>query len=221
MTMNIKGAIFDMDGTLVDSLMVWDVLWSRFGEKFLNDPTFHPDTDADKAVRTMTLRDAMNFIHERYNIAESGAALLDTANEMMREFYFNDVKLKPGVREFLDYLTEKGVKMCIASATSTDLLDIAIDHCDLRKYFPKIFSCGAIGKGKDVPDIYLLALDYLGTDKAETWVFEDSYVALCTASGIGLPTVGIYDKYNFDTDKLEAKSTIYIPDGGKLSSLID
>ena len=65
--MNIKAAIFDMDGTLIDSLMVWDVLWCRFGEKYLNDKSFSPSEEDDKKVRTLTLKDAMNLIHNNYN----------------------------------------------------------------------------------------------------------------------------------------------------------
>ena len=92
MLSNIKGAIFDMDGTLVDSLMLWDVLWEKFGVKFLKREGFRPLKDDDKIVRTKTLKDAMDHIHSVYNIGSSGEELLETANELMINFYSNDVE---------------------------------------------------------------------------------------------------------------------------------
>lgn len=155
MLMNIKGAIFDMDGTLIDSLMVWDVLWDKFGEMFLKDKKFRPNKDDDKAVRTMTLRDAMYYLHSVYRLGNCGEELLETANEIIMDFYSNEVTVKKDVVEFLEYCHTNGVKMCIASATDIRLIQIAIEHCHLEKYFSQIFSCAEIGKGKDELDIYL------------------------------------------------------------------
>ena len=84
--------------------------------------------------------------------------------------------------------------MVLASATDPILIELGLAHCDMNKYFKAILSCAVIGKGKEEPDIYLEAQRILGTPAEETWVFEDSYVALRTAHGIGMPTVGIYDK---------------------------
>ena len=217
--MNISGAIFDMDGTLVNSLIFWDVLWEEFGNRYLGGEKFYPDLEADKTIRTCVLSQAMDYFHERFKIGENGADLLNTANEVFKDCYVNRVELKDGVKEFLNYLKAKNVKMCIASATDKALLVYAMERCGLYEYFDTIISCADIGKGKDQPDIYYAALDKLGTDKETTWVFEDSYVALHTANAIGLPTVGIYDKFNFDQDKMEKLATHYIADGETLMKL--
>jgi len=208
--MVISGAIFDMDGTLVDSLMIWDVLWSKLGEKYRNDPAFQVSETVDKNVRTMTLEAAMEYVHQEYNMAKSGKELLDVANDIIAKFYATQVQLKPGVLELLDCLLNKQIPMCIASATDIRLIKIAMAHCGLEKYFPKIFSCADIGKGKDCPDIYLAAQEYLGSEIEETWVFEDSAVAVCTAHGIGMKTVGIFDRYNYGQDVLQQTADIYI-----------
>ncbi|MBQ8868687.1 MAG: HAD family phosphatase [Oscillospiraceae bacterium] len=218
--MNIKGAIFDMDGTLINSLIFWDVLWEEFGNRYLGGERFYPDLEADKAIRTMVLAEAMDHYHERFKIGESGADLLNTANEVFKDCYVNRVELKDGVKEFLDYLKAKGVKMCVASATDKALLVYAMERCGLYEYFDTILSCADVGKGKDQPDIYYNALEVLGTDMDNTWVFEDSYVALRTANGMGLNTVGIYDKFNFDQDKMEKLATHYIADGETLMKLV-
>lgn len=217
--MEIKSAIFDMDGTLVDSLMVWDVLWHKFGDKYLGGRPFAPTPEDDKAIRTLPLKNAMELVHTNYNIGKSGQELLDETNEMMVDFYSNTVQLKSGVKEFLENLYNKGVKMCIASATAPNLVKIAMEHCEINKYFPKVFSCGDLGLGKDKPDIYLLAQQYLGTEISETWVFEDSFVAIKTAHDIGMNTVGIYDKFNPYQEEIKKIANHYIADGETLLKL--
>ena len=217
--MDIKVAIFDMDGTLVDSLMLWEMLWSTFGERYLNDKSFAPSIEDDKKVRTLTLKDAMHLIHKNYKLGESGEELLALANAIMNDFYANRVELKSGVGEFLEYCKHKGVKMCIASATAPELLDVAMKHCDIGKYFLKVFSCGTIGKGKEEPDVFLQAAEFLGAEIKETWLFEDSLTAIETATKIGMPTVGIYDRYNFGQDRIKKIATEYIAEGETLLKL--
>lgn len=215
----IKGAIFDMDGTLIDSLCLWDRMWEAFGVRFLGDAGFRPGADADKAVRTMTLKDAMAMIHDTYSFADSGEALLAAANEIIRDFYAKEVQLKPGVREFLEECYSRGINMCIASATGPKLLQTAIDHCGIGHYFSGILSCGVLGKGKDQPDIYLAAMEHLGTGKEETCVFEDSAVAIDTAHRLGMKTVAIYDRYNYGQEQMRATADEYIADGETLMKL--
>lgn len=217
---NITGAIFDMDGTLVDSLMVWDVLWKRLGKKYLDDESFRPDPVTEKAVRTLTLLDAMTLVHKNCGVGKSGDELWRFTTDMMVDFYENDVKMKAGALEFLEYLHQKGVKMCIASATAPDLIKIAMKTCGLDKYFSKIISCNDVGKGKEHPDIFIAAHEYLGTQKESTWVFEDSAVAIETAARVGYKTVGIYDRYNFGTELIEKTATVFIGEGESLAKLI-
>ena len=220
MLKNIKGAIFDMDGTLVDSLMLWNIIWAKFGSLFCEDGVFAPSEKDDKAIRTMTLKDAMDYIHSRYNIGKTGIELFDKANEIINDFYSNEVMLKDGVAEFLEYCKAKGIKMCIASASDMEFLKIVAKRCDIEKYFVDIISCVDVGKGKEEPDIYLKAMEILGTTADETCIFEDSHVAICTADKLGIRTVGIYDKYNYGQEEIKKTATVYIAQGDTLKSLI-
>ena len=218
--LDVKAAIFDMDGTLVDSLMLWDILTEAMAKAYPHKVGTVITEEDDKAIRVLPLRDGMQLLHDHYGIADSGEELFRLATDTFADFYANRVQLKAGVRDFLDYLQARGVKMCIASATAPDLVESAMDHCGIRHYFDTVFSCGVLGKGKDTPDIYLMAMEHLGEDMAHTWVFEDAFVAIQTATGIGMQTVGIYDKYNPYQDEIKAMATHYIEPGETLMKLV-
>ena len=218
---NIKGAIFDMDGTLIDSLMLWNIIWERFGEVFCESKKFVPSESDDKKVRTMTLKEAMYYLHSRYDIGNNGQDLLDEANRIIIDFYSKEVKLKDGVREFLEYCYNKKIKMCIASATDINLIKIAVEHCDIGKYFKNILSCAEIGKGKEHPDIYIKAQECLGTETEEICIFEDSHIAIDTADKLGMKTIGIYDKYNYGQEEIKKIASAYVAEGETLVKLID
>ena len=218
--MNIRAALFDMDGTLVDSLMYWDLLWKKLGVMYLGDPTFVPNEQDDRAVRTLPLSEAMALIHKNYHFGESAAEVHTVAKNAIVDLY-HEVEAKEGAIAFLDYLTARGVKIALATATDPRLVKIALAHCGLEKYFPTVFSCSEIGRGKEFPDVFLLAADHLGEPIDATWVFEDSLVAVETASRAGFPTVGIYDRYNDYGDRLQKAATLYIGKGETLCKLID
>ena len=219
--MKITGAIFDMDGTLVDSLGFWDILWKSLGEMYLGDKSFRPDSVTEKAVRTSTLYDASAIIHRNCGIGESEDALFKVVDEMLFQHYEKTVEMKKGAPEFLEYLHKEGVKMCVATATAPHLLKVLMDKFGLQKYFPKVFSCSEVGHGKERPEVFLAAHEWLGTDKEKTYVFEDSVVAVETAVKAGFRTVGIYDKYGFSQDKIKALSEFYIGKDESLLKLID
>lgn len=218
--MKIKGAIFDMDGTLINSLICWKDIWAAMADKYLDGEEGFPGEEIDKKLRTMTLLEGMEMIHSVRGIGKDGQELWEFCNALIADFYRNKVEMKLGAMEFLKYLHEGGVKMCIASASALDMVEIAAERCELGKYIPKLLSSCDYGCGKDRPDVYLGALEYLGTPIEETWVFEDSLVALKTAKGIGMPVVGIYDAYNFGHEEMREISDYYIADGEGLDKLI-
>lgn len=218
--MDFSAAIFDMDGTLIDSLLIWDVLWQDLGKRFLTGAVFRPTKLDDKAIRTMTLKDAMALIHDHYNIGDSAQELLHIANDLIATFYATRVQLKPGVMAFLQKMQESGAKMCIATATAPELIKLAMEHCGLTPFFSRVFSCGDLGKGKDEPDIFLAACKHLRVKPQDTWVFEDSLTAIRTASDLGMKTVAVYDRYNFGQEEMQQIATHYISEGETLLKLL-
>ena len=218
--MNIKGAIFDMDGTLVNSMIFWDVLWKLIGDAYCDGKPFRPTTELENEMRTMTTMGVCNALHEYYGMGKTPEEIYGVYADALVDFYANKIEAKAGALEYLEYLHSKGIPMCVASGTAADLIEISLKRCGMHKYFGKIFSCVDIGAGKDKPDIYLAALEYLGTPKDETWVFEDAYIAIHTASELGLHTVGIHDAANPYQDKIEEEATYYIADGETLMKLV-
>ena len=128
--------------------------------------------------------------------------------------------MKEGVVKFLDFCLEKGIKMCIASATDVSLLKVVIEKFSFDKYFSDVLSCADIGKGKEEPDVFIKALDTLGTELSETCVFEDSQVAIETAHKAGFMTVGIFDRNNYGQDIIKKTADLYIGENETLLKLI-
>lgn len=211
--MNIKAAIFDMDGTLVNSLTFWEYAWPKFGAKYLGKEDFYPSAEDDKAIRTMTMVGCWEHMVKQYGFPKSAKELASETNDLCEKYYMEVVDVKEGTLEFLEYLKSKGIRMCVASATAKYLVEKVVKRFGLDKYMETVISCADIGKGKDCPDVFIAAAKYLGAEISETCVFEDSALAVKTAKTAGFKTVGIYDKYNYDHDILKANSDIYIADG--------
>ena len=217
--MKITGAIFDMDGTLIDSLGFWDILWEKLGETYLGDKSFRPDPVTERAVRTSTLYDAAAIIHRNCGIGESEESLFKTVDALLLWHYEENVEMKKGAIDFLEYLLSRGVRMCVATATAPHLLEVLMKKFGLKRFFPRVFSCNDVGHGKESPAVFDAAHAWLGGERETTFVFEDSVVAVETAVKAGYKVVGVYDKYGFAEEKIEALSTVYIDKNTTLSSL--
>lgn len=218
--MKIKGAIFDMDGTLADSLFFWEYFWRSVGEKYFNDKDFKPAPEIDRAARTMIYKEAMTVFNERYKVEADNEDFINFAESYMDTFYRTEVKEKPGATALLKYLRANGVRVVLASATASNHIKSVMGVLGFAEYFDGVLSCADIGRGKDRPDIYLAAIDALGLPICDIAVFEDSCVALETAASIGLHTVGIYDEHNFGHDRLKQAAEIYVDKGESLEALI-
>ena len=221
--MKIGGVIFDMDGTLVDSLSFWDCFWRDMGEKYFGDPTFQMDAaHFDSHVRTMIFSQAISYLHGYLNVPCSAEEFDNFAAAYVEHFYGTVVTAKPGAPELLAALRERGVGICLASATDRRYLAIALESCGLADFFTPetILSCSDIGVGKEKPDIFLAALQVLGTPLTQTAVFEDSALALETAKNAGFVTVGVYDSHQTAGERLFAASDVYLGDGSALDDVL-
>lgn len=202
----IKGAIFDLDGTLVDSMFIYETL----GEDYLRTLGVSPQENLKETFDSLTLEQSAVYCKEHYGIALSAEEMIAGINDMVADHYLSTLPMKPGVAEFLNKLKENGVKMCVATVTDRHLAEAALVRLSLREYFSEIFTVATVGHGKDEPHIYRTAAEHLGTKKAETAVFEDAFYALKTAKKDGFFTVAVFDIYEKNQSGMKSLSDYYL-----------
>lgn len=194
----LRGAIFDLDGTLLDSMPVWNKLASAY----LRTIGHAPRADVDAAVCSFSLQQAARYFQAAYGVTLSEMEIVDGIKTMIRNFYEAEVASKPGAAAFLQQLSQRGVKMCVATAADSHLAKAALIRCGLMRFFTEIITCDEVGAGKDQPLVYREALNRLGTDRAETLVFEDARHALQTAEADGFITVAVHDDSEPDWEQI-------------------
>lgn len=204
----IKGAIFDLDGTLLDSMFIWDTI----GEDYLRSLGKEPRENLKEAFMTLTLEEAAEYYRAHYGVTLSVKKIVDSVNAMVEEAYRTKVTLKPGIVEYLFWLKDNGVKMCVATVTDRYLAEETLARLGILHFFSEIFTCAEVGFGKDKPIIYQKAQEHLGTPKKETYVFEDMLFALKTAKADDFQTVGVYDRHESSQTALKVLADYYILD---------
>lgn len=194
--MDKKYAIFDLDGTLVDSMPFWKNL-SR--EYLIAKGVKDVPADILERIRPLTVKESAGLFIDELGIGGTVESVAAEINSMMGEHYKNDVPEKPGVEGYLKMLKEKGVRMCVASATVEELIDACLDRLGLLRYFEFSLSCDTVGKGKSSPLVYQEAARRMGAAAGEAAVYEDSLLASATAKNAGFYLCVVADPANADT----------------------
>ena len=211
----IQGMIFDFDGTLFDSMFIWDTA----GETYLRSIGKEPQEELQRILKPMSLYQSAAYLKEQYDIPLSIEDIMSDINQTVENFYFHTVKPKPGVVTFLEELALKSVRMCIATATDRYQVEAALVRCGMRHFFSEIFTCTEVGSGKDQPFIFRKAMDHLGTDRSNTLVVEDAWHAICTAKDDGFLVSAIYDSHESLQNSIRETADIYLMDYFHLDSL--
>lgn len=195
-------AIFDMDGTLVDSMGYWNRLSDEYLAKY-GIPPLTPELREESIALTM-IGSARLFVRE-FDLPGTPEQIAGEINALMEEHYRADVPLKPGAAVCLERMKAAGFKMCVASSTSPDLLDICLRRLGIRGYFEFLLSCEEVDAGKDRPDVYLEAARRMGGVPENTVIFEDILVASNTAKKAGF-TLGVIYDVNSDSEQEQLKA---------------
>ncbi len=214
--MKFKGIIFDLDGTLIDSMKVWENVDRDFVAE--NGGIYTPDIS--DTVKTMTIFQSAEYFKNRFSLEMSCQQIIDRIEEMVSEKYHNSIPLKKGVYSTLQKLADKGIKMCVATATYNSLVNAALKRLEIADMFEFVITCADVGVGKDSPEIFYKSAEKLGLAISETIIVEDSLHSIETAKKAGFFTVGVYDALaEGDIQKITAICDVYINNMNELTDI--
>ena len=185
--MDKKYAIFDMDGTLTDSMGFWKNLATEY---LTSRGVTEIPAQILERIKPMTMSESAALFKQEFGLTGDVEAQM---NAMMENHYRNDIPLKPGAREYLQNLHRQGVRMCVASATAEQLMEACLTRLDVRQYFEFLLSCETVGAGKSSPLVYREAARRLGAAPGEVAVYEDALYAVQTAKEALFHVVGVFD----------------------------
>lgn len=180
-----KAVIFDLDGTLIDSMWVWQ----EIDKQFLGKRNIPVPTNMDEVLEGKSFTESAEYFKERFNLEMSIDEIRTEWNETAWEFYTTKVPLKKGVRKFLEALKAHDIKMGIATSNSTELVGAVLKALGISEYFSEIRTSCEVGRGKPFPDIYLKVAENLGVKPRDCLVFEDIANGVRAGKNAGM-TVG-------------------------------
>lgn len=202
MFQGIKAVIFDLDGTLVDSMWMWDDIdieyLGRFGIK-------RPE-NFQKVLNGMSFTETASYFKERFAIPDSIEEIKSTWNTMAYEKYSKEVPLKEGAYELILELKKRGIKLGIASSNSKELVMAVIRRHGIEQYFDSINTSCEVIKGKPAPDIYELVANRLSVRAEECLVFEDVIQGIMSGKNANMKVCAVYDAYSVDS--MEEKAAL-------------
>ena len=191
MQKKIKAVIFDLDGTLLDSMWIWDKVDTEyFNMKGLSIPENLKDE-----INHLSFEQTAYYFKTKFNISESIEEILNTWYEMAYKHYSNDISLKEGALDLLKFLKSRNIKIALATSNSKKLSSAALNCVKVYDYFDIISTTDEVENGKNCPDIYLLTSKRLGVSPEECLVFEDILEAVKGAKLANMKVFAVHDKY--------------------------
>ena len=202
-----KGAIFDLDGTILDSMWVW----KQVDINFLGKRGIEMPADYVKAISTLNLKTAAEYTIERFQLKETVEEVMDEWFQMAVKEYAEDVQLKSGAREYLAYLKAKGVKLAIATSSHEGLFLPCLENNEIYEFFDAIVTTMEVSRGKEFPDVYREAAERLHLKIEDCMVFEDIHMAVKAAKSGGFYVVAMEEEHSApDREEIKRIADRYI-----------
>ena len=203
----IKGLIFDVDGVLLDSMG----MWKNLGKRYLIAQGIEPEENLSEILFSMSMEEGASYLILTYHLEKSPKAVLEEIGKMMETFYFEEVPLKPGARDLLEYCKKNTIPMIAATSSMRQHVEKAFFRTGISGYIKEILTTSEIGESKHNPLIYKKAADILEAVPDDLLVLEDSLYALETAKKAGFHVIGVCDPLGEENQKkLAMESEVYV-----------
>lgn len=209
----MKAGIFDLDGTLIDSM--W--LWENLADNYLLSIGIEPPKDLGESLKELTLEESTFYMKKRFKLKSTPCEIKRDIEKILADYYANRFQLKPYVLETLEEFKKRNIKMIIATATDEHLVSMVLDRHGIKDYFEFIQTSDNTGLSKGQPKFFQIAINSLGLDPQDIWVFEDALHCILSAKKCGLNVAAIKDKSALsDLEKIKEISDIYIDNFSQL-----
>ena len=191
--------IFDMDGTLLDSME----FWQNLGRKYLESKGKSPEDDLEDIIESMTLQESASYFKKKYDLDEDAEEIIKQVLDFIEDKYLNEIPLKKGVKKFLEKVNSQGYKMCILTTSEKSQAVGALKRTGVLDLFDEVYTDRDFNLSKKDPQIYIKACEKMGESPSDTVVFEDALYAVESAKKTKCTVVGVYDEYSKgDWDKI-------------------
>ena len=192
----IKAVLFDLDGTLVDSMWMWEAIDIEYlGSRGISLPE-----GLQNRIEGMSFSETAAYFKETFQLTDTTEQIKAEWNRMAWEKYKHEVPLKEGAMEFLACLKRHHIKTGIATSNSRELAQLVIGQLGITRYLDAVHTSCEVSKGKPSPDIYLLSAADLKIRPSECLVFEDILPGIEAGRNAGMRVCAVYDAYSADTD---------------------
>lgn len=204
---DIEAVIFDLDGTLVDSMWIW----RNIDIEFLGARGIKMPDNLQKEIEGKSFSETAVYFKETFGLCESLEEIQKIWNDMAFNKYSTEIKFKPQAKEFVKALYDAGIKLGIATSNSRNLASACLKNLGAFEYFHTIVTGCEVACGKPQPDIYLKAAEGIGVNPAKCVVFEDVPMGIIAGNAAGMTTCAVYDSYSeFMDDEKKALADFYI-----------
>ncbi|RKD22378.1 haloacid dehalogenase superfamily, subfamily IA, variant 3 with third motif having DD or ED/haloacid dehalogenase superfamily, subfamily IA, variant 1 with third motif having Dx(3-4)D or Dx(3-4)E [Caminicella sporogenes DSM 14501] len=187
---SIKAVIFDLDGTIIDSMWIWE----KLDREFLQKRGIDVPNDLNKDIEGMSFTETVVYFKNRFKLNEDVEDIKSEFIKMAYDYYKNKIELKEGVREFIEFLKSKNIKLGIGTSNLKELVVEVLKRHDIIDYFDTIRTSCEVKRGKPFPDIFLKVAQDLKVEPKDCLVFEDTYAGVLAAKRAGMKVIAVSDE---------------------------